>query len=154
MRASLLILALVLLSPVPAGAADTNAPPGNSGVDEYVEAIPGATGSRPAERLGNSPSSPSSLGAETRRQLAALGSDGRAVAGLVAATAPKQAKRPAATPSSGSSAKPSEDVGNVAVGRAAAKVATGSGGLGLLLPVALIAIVAAGAASRLIRRRA
>jgi hypothetical protein len=75
---------------LPASAlAVTCAPPGNSGIDQYFETIPGAScnqappGSGPAGSPGAVQLTPGQ-----RRQLASLGPAGRAVAQFVAATAP------------------------------------------------------------------
>jgi hypothetical protein len=159
-RAFAITLLLMLLLPSAALAAPhTNAPPGNSGVDEYLEAIPNPTGSQPARHLSQQGGSASTLPHAVAQKLNALGADGRAVAGLVAATAPKQtSEQPSASTSTGQptgSAAPQTappSGGAPAIGKAAADTVDGGGGLGLLLPIAIGAILLGAIAARLFRR--
>ena len=67
---------------------ETNAPPGNSGVDEYLESLPGATGNRPAQSVQSKPGKRGSLSEDDRTRLSRLGRDGRAAASLAAASGP------------------------------------------------------------------
>src|SRR3954452_1058045 len=159
-RAFAITLLVALLLPSAAFAAPgTNAPPGNSGVDEYLEAIPDTTGSRPAQQIPQHGGSAQTLSRSAAQKLNALGADGHAVAGLVVATAPKQAAEKRSTAvgngqskdSSGSDATlPSG--GAPAIGKAAADTVDGGGGLGLLLPIAIGAILLAAIAARVFRR--
>jgi hypothetical protein len=149
------LLAALALPSAALAAGGTNAPPGNSGVDEYLEAIPDATGNRPAQHITRSGSTTHALPQAVAQKLDALGADGRAVAGFVAATAPKRVSssapsEPSATSGGTQDALPSG--GAPAIGRAAADTVDGGGGLGLLLPIALGGILVAAVAARLVRR--
>src|SRR3954470_1588618 len=91
-------VALVLLAPLPAAATaqapQTNAPPGNSAIDEYLETVPSATGNeRP--RPPGSKGGPSVLTPSQRAKLERLGPDGKALVAAVEATAPPAADKPA-----------------------------------------------------------
>jgi hypothetical protein len=108
-----LILAVLAL---PGAAGAQVVPPGNSGVDQYQESIPGAGGNRPT---GPTPSDSgkasatanSSGGAEsgaksriapsTAKQLDKLGPDGKATAAVAAATAPGPSRGSGGPDSSG-----------------------------------------------------
>lgn len=80
-----LLAAVAVAWSAPAASAQ-NAPPGNSAVDQYLEAVPTATGSRGV--AGSSPKR-SVLPAATRKALeGAGGSEGNALADLVDKTAP------------------------------------------------------------------
>jgi hypothetical protein len=72
-------------TPALAPAQTSLAPPGASGVDEYLETIPEAGGNRPIQGSGTSKSA---LTATQRHQLERLGPDGRAAAALAEATGP------------------------------------------------------------------
>ena len=160
MRAvAITVLVMLSLPSAALAAAPTNAPPGNSGVDEYLEAIPNPTGSQPAQHLSQQGTSAPTLPHSVAQKLNALGPDGRAVAGLVAATAPKQASEQRSAPTSKGQPKggsvPQETLpsgGAPAIGKAAADTVNGGGGLGLLLPIAIGAILLAGIAARVFRR--
>lgn len=134
-RASLLVtlLVAVLGCAAPAGAQRSNAPPGNSGVDEYLETVPEAGGHQPTRRdPSNSP-----LSAATRERLERAGADGQAAADLAERSSPKPDEND--TPAV---ASPRGDPGVV---RPLVRAAGGSGdGMGLWLPI-LLAVVAAGA---------
>lgn len=156
-----LLAALVLPSAAFAGPS-TNAPPGNSGVEQYFEVIPDATGNRPAQGVtrSGSDSSGGPLPQSVAKKLNALGADGRAVAGLVATTAPKRAGVLGRENSTGTTTTSNSGDGGAipsggapAVGKAAVDTVNGSGGgLGLVLPIAIGAILLAGVAARLFRR--
>lgn len=136
---AVLVAALALAAP--AGAQETNAPPGNSGVDEYLESVPEAGGNRPTNRdPGRSP-----LSAATRARLEQQGTDGRAAADLAERTEPGKQLSPGPAVA--------RDDGGGALG-ALGRAAGGSDeGMGLWLPV-LITLGAAGAlAAMLLRRR-
>ena len=141
-----LVLLAVLSLAVPAAAQQVNAPPGNAGVDEYLETVPGAGGNRPTNRdTGRAP-----LPAPARRALERQGTDGQAAADLAERTGPAPTQRdkqpaPAAQP-------PGGDRGGAlgALGRAA----DGSDeGMGLVLPILLALSAAAALAALLVRRR-
>ena len=86
----LTLLACIAAVAFPAGAfAVRCAPPGNSGIDQYFETIPGASCNQaPPGSPGAGSSGATHLSPGQRRQLAALGPAGRAVGQFVAATAP------------------------------------------------------------------
>jgi hypothetical protein len=83
----------VLCSPAPALARSgkTHAPPGNSGVDEYLEVVPEGGGNRPASGGGGRSAQP--LSRKQQNALRAYGRDGKAVARLARSTAPARDRR-------------------------------------------------------------
>jgi hypothetical protein len=85
MKLSLTLACLALAcSPAPALAkTKTHAPPGNSGVQEYLEVVPGGGGNRPAAKLKGSPHA---LNGKDRGALRSYGRDGQAAANLAAVT--------------------------------------------------------------------
>ena len=149
------------------------APPGNSGVGQYVETVPTADGGQPTNTVhpggvgvaggrGGTGGGPGSTGggaiaASTQRALAKQGPTGDATAALAAATAPRRARpaahsggarRESSTPTSGGQgSSPSTSVLKALSG------STSGGGLGPLLPIALIGSVLAAAVLTLVRRR-
>ena len=153
----LLVLTLLagaaLAVPAVADAKRGTAPPGNSGIDEYVESIPGPTGNRPTHRV-RSRHPRSVLGAGARRRLAAQGPAGRAAARLAAATAPS---RPAGT--NGRVARQGVAAAEAAGGSGSADALTrtvageGRGGMGVGLPAILVGALALALARFLLRRR-
>ncbi len=150
-----LLAAFVALA-LPAGALAVRcAPPGNSGIDQYFETIPGAScnqappGSGPA-----SSSSGSQLTPGQRRQLTSLGPAGRAVAQFVAATAPAiEGTGPSQAGGSRAGGKRAAPILIAAAPPAASgeppvigllkPIVTGSapGGVGIVLPIFLAAAV-------------
>ena len=140
---ALVLLALLVPFTSQAHAQQTNAPPGNSAIDEYLETVPGAGGSTrprsPAQR-------PGVLTAAERTRLARLGPDGRTLADAVDATAPT--KRAAG------------DLDAAGDGRSRARgvldAVTGNdgGGMGLVLPAILIGALLAAITLYVLRRRA
>lgn len=160
-----LVSVLVLASSAPAlGAAGHNAPPGNSGVDQYLESIPSAQGGTPV-RDALKGQRRQVLPAQTRRQLNAFGKDGQRAARLAEATAPASAlaaarsvrkrraklggKQLPARPPVLLSAAP-RSPGSEAV---RALTGGGSGGLGIGLPLLLIGGGVAVVSIRLLRPR-
>jgi hypothetical protein len=77
-----------------AEAKGVRAPPGNSGVQEYVETLPDGTGGRSTNDVGHAqdlgPRAGQVLGQSARRALEAQGSNGRRAATLADATGPKR----------------------------------------------------------------
>ena len=148
----LLVLALAL----PAAAVAQDVPPGNSGIDQYQESIPGVGGNRPTDGSGpggsgstrpgsggsgtastggsgggsNSAAGESRISPSTLRKLDRQGPDGKATAAAAEATAP------APTPARGLGS--SGDDGP---------------GMGWVLPVILALALAAAVAVVLMRRR-
>jgi hypothetical protein len=179
MKSSLLGLlagvALVLaLATAPAQAKNcgshTVAPPGNSGVNQYVEHVPTACGDKPTNKVGGGaggaggsggPGSGGAIPASTASLLAKLGAAGRGAAAFAQATAPGHAGRNGGTPSNGAG---SSSVSGASTGAGSSpitslvKALTGSssgGGLGTFLPILLIAsAIGLGGIALLRRRRA
>jgi hypothetical protein len=154
------LIALALLPPAAAAAAAaaqgsrTNAPPGNSAIDEYLETVPGASGNgvpRPPVAGG------ATLTAAERNRLERLGSAGRTLARIVESTSPPPASgttSPAPKkhqPATGVVRLP-DPKGDAPLG-AVLGVAEGDGGMGLLLPAILLASLLAVIGLVLLRRR-
>ena len=169
------MIALALALPAPASAqarVHTIAPPGNSGVGQYVETVPTADGGQPTSTIhsggvggavgrggsGGGPSGGGAIAPATQRALARQGPAGDATAALARATAPRRA-RPAAragggrTQATGSLATGSEGSSPSTSVLKALTGSTSGGGLGPLLPIALIGSVLAAAVLTLVRRR-
>ena len=157
---SFLVAGLVLAAAAPAAQADTIAPPGNAGAQEYLEAVPTAGGGK----VGGSSGKPSSgtLSKRDQSSLKAQGSDGSATAALAEASAPapshksssgkahhRQSKSAPASASSDSA--PSE--GGPSLAAASAKTVGGKGGMGVALPIVLAVALACAAGVALLRRR-
>src|SRR3954454_1404545 len=149
-RLVVVLVCLGALMPAAAAGQGSVAPPGNSGIDEYLETVPAAGGNhRPGAGHG-------ALSPAAKKALDALGANGRAAAAASDATAPVQAKGGSGqkTQLPDSEVKIREPSGSpfAALGRAL----TGSndqGGLGAWLPI-LLALTAAGfLAAAVVRRR-
>ena len=159
---TLVALALALPSAAAAQQPQTNAPPGNSGIDEYLETVPGAGGDRRTTRPGDGGEGGGG-GALTRAQrerLERLGPDGRALAGVVDATSPGGSGQGGARRGDGrAEGSTRETPPPIADGqsplRQALDAASGQddGGLGLLLPGILTASLLAVVTLILLRRR-
>ena len=139
-RTAAITVALALCAVTPA-AAETIAPPGNAGVDQYLEVVPSAKG----------PSAPGTqqraLSSTVQRKLQSQGAEGRKLAQIVRTTAPAQTattkrskpattdKRPAASHSASSRpvAVPRGDPPLASVVQAIGD-GSGSGGMGPVLP--------------------
>jgi hypothetical protein len=158
---ALVALALALASPALAQSPNTEAPPGNSAIDEYLETVPGAGGdSNPGPQGGDGGGATDAA----QQKLARMGPDGRALARLVAATGPVAggthrthqggagsavpADRPVALSLTGAHA--SSPVG---AALAAAVGRDDGGGLGLLLPAILLGSVVGVIVLVVLRRR-
>ncbi|WP_372791816.1 hypothetical protein [Paraconexibacter sp.] len=155
----ILVVAWFVVLPAGAPAQGVIAPPGLSGVDEYLETVPSADG--PREPGGGKPGGGSLQDAEVAARadrivgaanVAALkreGRDGERAAALAATGAP-------ATPADGGRsfvAPRGSDDGRSAVGQVATAV-TGVAGAGAVLPVGLLLVTLLLAAAALRRRRA
>lgn len=157
------LVALIVSAPAVARPR-TIAPPGNSGVSQYVESIPTAAGGRPTSTItpsggggGGGRGGSSALSPANQAALVRQGSDGVQAAALARATAPAKTAaashrgavtgvRPHAPVAAGSGPSPAT---------ALVKALTGSasgGGLGPLLPVILV-VSAVGAGLLALRRR-
>lgn len=160
---------------LPATAAGQNAPPGNSGVDQYLETVPDAGGDRTPQGGGvegdQGAQDGSSLPAGTTRRLEAVGDEGAALERLVASSEPRGARAPgrtarAAGAASAESAGGESHEPRTPRGRQESEVrrslpeavtttsltGSGSGGLGLLLP-ALLALTTLGSIALALRSR-
>jgi hypothetical protein len=176
-------IALVVALGVPASAqarVHTIAPPGNSGVGQYLETVPTAGGAQPSNTvhpvvgaLGKSGKPPGAaatgggagstgggagagspgggaISPSTQRSLAAHGPTGAAAAALAQATAPAPSRR------DDLGARASTSGGGSSPAASVLKSLTGStssGGLGPLLPSLLVASVLGAAVLALLRRR-
>src|SRR5690349_18670425 len=114
-----LLAALILLalpSQATAQTQETNAPPGNSAIDEYLETVPNDRGNaRPRAPGGNQ--SNSALTKQQRARLERLGPDGKTLADAVEATAPTTHGSPKnAEPPAGSGRSPLREVLDAAAG--------------------------------------
>jgi hypothetical protein len=145
------LVALVLVAAPAAAVAQapsTNAPPGNSAIDEYLETVPAATGNqRPRPPGGGSTSG--ALTPTQRARLERLGPDGKALVGVVDATSPARTstrKRPTA---------PGATHGRSPLGGVIAAAAghDGGAGMGVVLPAILLASLLAIVAIVVVRRR-
>jgi hypothetical protein len=146
-----------------AGAA-TVVPPGNSAATQYTEALPTAGGPKGTDRTqeqGRKRPPREVLGAHKTQRLQAQGAEGRAVAEVVAETAPTSLSRSSVdsggkktqgsghrevhrADSGGSSPRPVGNNGSPPLGEVAAQ-ATGSsnsGQMGFLLPLLIVATLA------------
>lgn len=152
-----LVCALVAFAGmVPAAQAqDQIAPPGNAGIDEYLETVPGGDGNRPLDRGVDDGLSPAA-----RRRLERLGEDGRAAADLAAA-GPRSASRSRGNSAEGGNGNGGDaveeagrrDRANGGLGSAVAAPLTGDGGMGALFPALLAATLLGGVALLVARRR-
>jgi hypothetical protein len=151
--AAMLALAAIL----PAASPAALVPPGNSAVNQYTETYPAAGGQAESDGDGGggSRSPAAALGSRNARRLQAQGADGRAAASLAAATAPARvgasgegaagggAAAPGGSAATGGpgSAKAGEPSGSSGLAEVLGQ-ATGSsdsGGIGLLLPIVILA---------------
>ncbi len=133
-------------------------PPGNSGANQYTETLPGAGGNVPSGEAKGGGLPAKSLGSANAAQLEALGPEGRAAAQLAAATGPKT---PGGSGSSGAAAQGGSGAangrlpsGSAGLGQILGQLsgASASGGMGILLPLAIVA-AAAGSFGYLWRKR-
>ena len=159
LRTAAITVALALCAAAPA-VAETIAPPGNSGVDQYMEVVPSAKGpSAPGTQQG-------ALSSTRQRKLQSQGADRRRLAQIVNTTPPPP-------PARAKPARPNRKAGAPAVKQSAAdrpaplprgdsplaSVAkaigdgSGSGGMGAVLPLLLIVSTTVLAAVALWRRR-
>ena len=140
------------------------APPGNSGVDEYLEVVPEAGGDRPANvpaRAG-APLTPAQvLDPQTSQALRKLGADGRAVAEVVTNSAPSDAAAVRKHAKAKNEALAGAEHGRKLLagdGRGRVETMTAvlsgnGGGMGFAFPLILAATLAATLAAAVWRRR-
>lgn len=140
-----LVAALGLALPS-AAAAQRIIPPGNSGVNQYTEPFPTPGGSAITTE-GDRHSPAEALGARNARRLERLGPDGRAAAGLIAATAPVRegaGDRAEGGPRSGPESAGTDEPGGSSALSEVVGQATGLSSLsemGLLLPLVIVGAV-------------
>lgn len=154
----LLLCAGALLSAAPAAAQQSTAPPGNAGIDEYVETVPGASGNRTPRERGRRGGG--ILPAEARRALEREGADGERLAQLIQQTADAPARRAPrgerdrdGTPEP---AAPGLRDGGESPLAAVVSAATGSGGpsgMGIVFPLLIAVSLLAVIAAVLVRKR-
>jgi hypothetical protein len=173
-----LLTALLVAGALPVSApAKTNtiAPPGNSGIGQYVENIPTASGGQPTSTVhpgshgsalippggsGGGPDGGSAVSAATARALASQGSDGRAAANLARTTAPQPSSRKRPTVGTAGAGQPGPGIpvagrGGSSPASSVFKALTGSAagaGLGPILPAVLI-VSLVGVTGLALRRR-
>jgi len=88
-----ILVAVVSLALAPVASGQTIAPPGNSGIEQYLETVPTAKGN--AKPKGGKRRGPE-LPARTQERLQQAGEDGRRLLEAVQQTAPEAARRAAA----------------------------------------------------------
>jgi hypothetical protein len=142
-------VAALLGAPAPALASRVIAPPGNSGVGQYVEVVPTAGGGSP---VGSPSHGQGTLPSGTVKRLNGLGPEGKAVAAFAQQTGtPRTARHGgSATPS-----KPSSNGGPQVLPPTSGLRATPAGsvgGLGAGLPIVLGALALTAAAVAVGRR--
>lgn len=149
-----LLVALLLLLTVPGAAVaqtpNTNAPSGNSAIDEYLETVPGASGNhKPRRPAAGDDSGAGALTPAQRARLEQSGADGKALADVVDASAPARA-----TPKQNSTPAPISTQGRSPVREVVvAATGQGGGGMGTVLPAILLASLLGAIALVLMRRR-
>ena len=141
------LVGVALVVPSAASGQRSDAPPGNSAIDEYLETVPNATGNtRP--RPPGSGNADSGLTQQQRARLERLGADGKALADAVDATAPATGASPKqAAPPAADGRSPLSEVLDAAAGR------DGGGGMGIVLPAILVATLLLVIALVVARRR-
>lgn len=138
--------------PAAATAQQKTAPPGNAGIDEYVESVPAASGKRPTRNRATPAGA--ALDAAQRRELEALGDDGRVLAETIEATGPSKTELVPRSGERGSRLAPTGDGDSPFTGVVEAVSGGSSGGMGILLPIILASTLALVMAVAVARRRA
>lgn len=145
-------IVLILSLGSPAGAAQVS-PPGNSGVNQYSETLPGAGGDQPSSDAGSGSAAAnggSSLSPEAQRALQDQGPAGAAVADLASKTAPR-------VPNSGAQGdrdSSNSSGGDSAIGAGVDQLAgNDASGMGIALPIILLLTLIGAAAIFAMRRR-
>jgi hypothetical protein len=145
------VLASLTLAAPAVAQDEVYAPPGNSGIEEYLEVVPGAGGDQPAGAdnggTAAAPTPAAALGADNAQKLEALGPDGEAAAAAAAAGSPTDRKtarqRQKSEPLGG--AANSESIAAQSSGDRATSVARAlggdGGGMGVVFPIVLVLTV-------------
>jgi hypothetical protein len=133
----------VILALPSAAPAQSVVPPGNSAANQYTETFPTPRGPAATKKRGKQRdrSPAEALGRSKARQLASEGPQGRELAAVVAATAPAVAKSGGAPREAGSISRADALGDSSGLGEVVAQ-ATGSsdsGGLGIALPLLILA---------------
>lgn len=126
-------------------------PPGNSGVNQYQETLPGPGGNELPAKKQRSPKQV--LGTRNAQRLEHLGPAGRAAATLAAATAPERGSGGGRGGGAVSADQPS---GSSGLGEVLSQAtgSTSSGKMGLFLPLAIVATLIGAGVYAARRRRA
>lgn len=167
----LIVCCAALALPASAGAISC-APPGVSGVSQYLETVPGSSCSHPYSGPGSGHGGSSGgLPSSTAKQLSSQGATGKAVQSLVAATGPGASGSAAGTGSgSGSGSRSGGGAGSRAASGVGSQLSgsgrnpisgvlhpiltgSSSGGVGVLLPLFLGGAFVLVLAAVLLRRR-
>jgi hypothetical protein len=150
-----LVGALALTLPAGAGATQARVPPGLSGANQYTESLPGGGGNettggvREAESRGGAAAPAKVLGHRNAARLEALGPEGQAAARLAAAGAASGGK--GASDAHGGGSAESSPAGQI-LGQVTGS-SSGSGGMGLLLPLLILGAVLCAGVYVFARRR-
>lgn len=150
-RTVLALVALALMAlpgPATAQQPQTNAPPGNSAIDEYLETIPAASGDRRPRPPAAGTGSGSALTPGQRARLERLGPDGEQLAAVVDATSPKREPERAIAPPVAEGRSPLSGALEAATG-----ADSDAGGMGVLLPLLLLGTLLGVIALVVVRRR-
>jgi hypothetical protein len=153
---ALVVLMLIIAPSTAIARPPTNAPPGNSAIDEYLETVPSATGD---QRPGTPGAGGGVLAPAQRQRLERLGPDGRALANAVdaTATAPPRKAMPVPPAVEGRSPLPVPPAVDGRSPLSAVVVAAAGhddgGGMGLVLPAILLATLLGVIALVVLRRR-
>jgi hypothetical protein len=153
-----IVIALLALAVAVPTAEAQNAPPGNSGIDEYVEAVPSASGPKPTNKSNGDQAKV--LTPTQQKALERQGPDGQAAAELAQrfgtpGTGKAHAKRSGKGQRQNNAVVQVDKPAGDSVASSLSKVvlpSAGSGGLGPALPIILVAIAAAGVAVAILRR--
>jgi hypothetical protein len=147
-KAAVLMAMMTAIAFLPIGAtAQTLAPPGNSGIQQYKETLPAPGGNEVAD--GAHPPAAKALGKGNANKLNQFGVDGRAAAELAAATAPARHSdnHPAGVGAASGSSGLAETLGQAAG-------FSGSSEMGPLFPLVIVATILGAIAYVVTRRRA
>jgi hypothetical protein len=155
-----------LASPIVAPAAaktSTVSPPGNSGLTQYLEVVPTASGNKPSKNVKKDKSP---LSDRQQQRLAKAGSDGRALLKVVSGTSPQhpsKPKRARKVPATTTATTPTvTQAQTTSAGKGKGVLATafvtndsgsGDGGLGIPLIVPMLVVAALAGGFALGRRR-
>jgi hypothetical protein len=160
------VVVAALASPIVAPAAaktSTVSPPGNSGLTQYLEVVPTASGNKPSKNVKKEKSP---LSGRQQQRLAEAGSDGRALLKVVSGTSPQHPskpkrarKAPAKTTVTTATQTPTQTTpagkrkGVLATAFVTSDGGNGDGGLGIPLVVPMLVVAALAGGFALGRRR-